>query len=181
MAKKIRHLWQKVLTFVLGLFGVAGLTSCDGEGPFYGMYGMVDMYGMPDPIDLPVMYGPAPIREGIHGRVVSGSAEEEGSIEITPLEEDESGDEISAENGIEGIEIYLYDANNREFIDKYETFEGGEFFLSADEYLNKDVIITFSDKDPEENGSYRRLQEVFTLKSTNTFIKVVLQPGKDEE
>ena len=181
MAKKIRHLWQKVLTFILGLFGVGSLTSCDGDGPFTAMYGMVDMYGMPDPIDLPVMYGPAPIREGIHGRVVSGSAEEEGSIEITPLEKDESGDEISAENGIEGIEIYLYDANNGEFIDKYETFEGGEFFLNADDYLNKEVIITFSDKDPEENGSYRKLEKVFTLESTNTFIKVVLQPGKDEE
>ena len=180
MAKKIRHLWQKVLTFILGLFGVGSLTSCDGDWPFTAMYGMVDMYGMPDPIDLPVMYGPAPIRDGLRGRVVRGSAENKGSIEITPLEEDEIGEEVSDSNGIEGIQIFLFDASNGKTIDSCKTYENGEFFLTADEYLNKEVMILFEDIDQEENGSYRKLEKRFTLESTNTCIKVVLQPGKDE-
>ena len=129
MAKKIRFIWQKILTFILSLFGVTPLSSCGGV---VLMYGMVDMYGMPDPIDTPAMYGPGPEIETIYGVVRRGTSEEKGKVEIT------SADDESTADGIKGIQVII-GTKEKGTIDSCITTETGEFYLNADKYLNEEI------------------------------------------
>ena len=148
------------------------------------MYGMVDMYGMPDPIDTPAMYGPGPEIETVYGVVRRGTEGQKGKVEITSFNDESSAyeteeSEITAD-GIKGIQVII-GTKEKGTIDSCVTSETGEFFLNADKYLNEEIWIAFLDTDGDENGSYYSIpSETFTLSAMYTKLIVTLQPKTSE-
>ena len=169
MAKKIRNLWQKVLSAILGFLGVSSLTSCLVA---YGMAEPIGMYACPDPINIPA-YGTSPISETIHGTVTAGPNDQVGSMEFVEAEET-SEEQAAPSNIIEGINVILYDGND--IFATTTTNDLGEFYIDAYALFGKEVTLTFTDVDGTKNGRFKTLTKTFTLSSMETQLNVTLQP-----
>lgn len=190
MARKIRNLWQKLLSFALGLLGVTNFVSCNMddrtssagmygmEEPIYNdpMYGMVDMYGMPDP--LPGTY----YKEGIYGKILKGSTDEEGKIEAEEFSSPLFSKFLDTDSeGLSGVTVLILENTDYSVVEETQVSETGEFSFSRNKVGGKDVTFVFCLKDENQKEIYKTLIHECAIIDAVTLLKVTMQPVSEND